>query len=158
VPTGDLVGTTDVAPAAASIWTTSSTGIYLFAKGIDDHQVYMNGMNPVAGWSGWEMVPGDMTTNVALSAVILPDVNFIQNICLFATRTDGKVFMNSLPVRTGSGNDIRIQYPPLTWLGWEEVPGFTTDTSPSATAMLDLLWVFARGADNTIHFNEQQRP
>ena len=145
-------GTTDVALAGTTI---SDGRVFLFAKGIDDHEVYSNVMTK-RGWSGWEVVPGGMTTNVALSAVSGLDTAdeslHYRSLHLFATRTDGKIFINTLRLVSPVKPQV-VRQP--GWSGWEEVSGLVTDSSPGAVSYQGFLWVFARAPGNSISWNQQ---
>jgi hypothetical protein len=98
-------------------------------------------------WSGWSEVPGNGTTDVALSAAC---DGFDRPLYLVGKGiNDQRIYLNTL---TRSGNSD-------SWTGWAEVPpgGATTDTSPAAvTAALNLL-IFVKGMDDHIYTNDNQQ-
>ena len=112
-------GTTDVAPAAA---IGVDEKVYLFGKGINDRQIYLNILHVDAdpdplvfheNWTGWSAVPGGGTSDAALCATAYAD-----RLLLFGKGTidDRRIYMNVMNLT-------------FAWSGWQEVPGGgTTDT------------------------------
>lgn len=135
-------GTTDVAPAAA---TGVDEQVYLFGKGINDRQIYLNVLRVDAvdpsvfreNWTGWSAVPGGGTTDAALCATA-----YAGRLLLFAKGIDRAIYVNSLD---SSGS----------WSGWSAVPGGgTTDAGLTSAVGIDSrLYLFAKGIDRRIYMN-----
>lgn len=130
--------TTDAAPAAASL----GNRIYVFAKGINDKQVYVNSAvdgQAFDGWGqGWQAVPG-ITTDAAPAAAALGNRLYV-----FAkSLTDSRIYVNSAV--NGQAFDGWGQ-------GWQAVPGITTNVAPAAATLGNRLYLFAKGiTDNRIY-------
>ncbi|HEY3230143.1 MAG TPA: serine hydrolase, partial [Roseiflexaceae bacterium] len=128
---------TDVTPAAASL----GNRIYVFAKGINDKQIYVNSAldGQALDGNGWSAIPG-VTTDVAPAAASLGN-----RIYVFAKGiNDKQIYVNSaLPGQPfdGWGN------------GWSAIPGVTTDVAPAAASLGNRLYVFAKGLNNRIYVN-----
>ncbi len=127
-------GTTDVALAATkqSFCESTGAGLLLFAKGIQDQRIYVNGINDASrNWTGWSEVAGGGTTDVALAAT-----EYQQKLFLFAKGiNDRREYVN-----TFDGN---------SWTGWSEVPGGgTTDAALAVTVYQQKLFLFAKGIND----------
>src|SRR5262249_617478 len=110
-------GTTNVALAA----TATSDTLYLFAKGKDDKQVYVNtkrwGGGPLDGWSGWfaERLPAGQTEGAVAAAATRDGI-----VSVF--RTDPRVGQVYVSQRDTLGY----------WRPWEPAPIAVTYASPAA--------------------------
>ena len=132
-------GTTDVAPAVA---IGVDEKVYLFGKGINDRQIYLNILHVDAdpdprvfheNWTGWSAVPGGGTTDAALCATA-----YAGRLLLFAKGIDDRaIYVNSLD---SSGS----------WSGWSAVPGGgTTDAGLTSAVGIDSrLYLFGKGIDD----------
>jgi CubicO group peptidase (beta-lactamase class C family) len=130
--------TTDASPAAASL----GNRIYVFAKGVNDKQVYVNSAvdgQAFDGWNhGWQVVSG-ITTNTAPAAAALGNRLYV-----FAkSNTDNRIYVNSAV--NGQAFDGWGQ-------GWQAVPGIATNVAPAAATLNNRLYIFAKGiTDNRIY-------
>ncbi len=121
----------------------SDGGICLFAKGINDHGIYVNidrswAGNP--GWSGWALIP-ELKTNAALSAV-----PFLSNVYVFAKGEDNHIYFNFSPANAEGT---------LSWHGWQEVPdGGTTDVAVNVSSTGSYIYLFSKGInDKKVYYN-----
>ncbi len=121
--------TTDAAPATAAL----GNRLYVFAKGIDDKQIYVCSAVSRDAPGGWAAIPG-VTTDVAPAAASLGG-----RVYVFAKGLDNRIYVNSAlegQSFDGWGN------------GWVAIPGATTDAAPAAASLGNRIYVFAKGIDD----------
>ena len=121
--------TTDAAPAAAAL----GNRLYVFAKGIDDKQIYVSSALSRQAPGGWAAIPG-AATDVAPAAATLGD-----RVYVFVKGLDNRIYTNSAlegQPFDGWGN------------GWTAIPDATTDTAPAAASLGNRIYVFAKGIDD----------
>lgn len=126
--------TTDVPPAAASL----GNRLYVFAKGINDKQIYFNSAldGQALDGNGWSAISG-VTTDMTPAAASLGNRLYV-----FAKGLNNRIYVNSALDGQAMSN-------------WKEVEGnATTDAAPAAASLGGRVYVFAKGiGDKRIYMN-----
>lgn len=117
--------------------TAAEAGEVLFVFAVtQDGQIVFNEVAADGGFSGWQLVPGDMITQTAPAAATLGD-----EAAVFATSPEGRILVNRIAADR-------------SFTGWQEVPGeLTVDTAPSAARQGQSVLLFARGPEGRVLFN-----
>ena len=111
--------------------------LLLFAASTSDQLIHF-ATRPLhsQSWSGWQTVPGGLTTPSAVAAA-----GHNAAIYLVARSASGALFLNG-----------RLQGGP--WIGWREIPGsWRTDAAPAIAISGNRLFVFVKGLDSRSYVN-----
>ena len=132
-------GTTDVIPSALG-----TTNLYIFSKGINDQQVYVEMKDHQTGQYSGNVVPGNFRTNTPLASCLGIDGSNTSLVYVFAKALNNHVYYNK--VRSNSISQ---------WSGWQEVSGGgTTDAAVTATNWSNTIYLFAKGInDRQVYVN-----
>jgi hypothetical protein len=139
-------GRTDVALSASGYG-----GLMLFAKGIDDREIYQIARD-THGWGSWTAVPGSFRTELAPATA----ANGPLMLVAVQHAIPHKPLQSLGKVLTPQPVDGSIHYNMFNagqWSGWRELPGMTTHAGVAVSGIGPGYQVFAVGGDQKIYGN-----